>query len=165
MSKDYPAKHFVEQIHRRKKEELLKNNVVDIDELRKLKKYSIPRNILVVDDDPSVRNSLRRILELDGYNVLLASEGADLSTAVSTHDLSIILLDINLPWIDGYELCKLMKADEVLRSIPVIFVSGYKSKNHIKRGFDVGCDDYITKPFNIEDISRAVKTLLKINEK
>ena len=83
---------------------------------------------------------------------------------VSTHNLSIILLDINLPWIDGYELCKLMKEDHVLRSVPVIFVSGYKSKNHIKKGFDAGCDDYITKPFHIEDISRAVRTLLKINE-
>jgi len=165
MPKSYSAKHIVDIIHKRKKEELLKKDVVDINELRKLKKSTPLKNVLVVDDEASVRNSLKRILETEGYQVLLASEGAELSTAISTHPPSIILLDINLPWIDGYELCNLIKKDPTISSIPIIFVSGYKSKEQIKKGFDVGCDDYITKPFNIDDICRAVKTLLKINEK
>jgi len=165
MSKTYSAKDFVNKIYERKKEELLKKDVVDLNELRKLKEIKPPKNVLVVDDEASIRNSLKRILESQGYNVFLASEGAELSSVASSYDISLILLDINLPWVDGYELCKLMKNDSVLKNIPVIFVSGYSSKDHIKKGFDVGCDDYITKPFNIDDICRAVKTLLNINEK
>lgn len=164
MSREYSTKQFVDQIYERKRQELLKNDVVDLSELRKLKKSTAPRNILVVDDEASIRSSLKRILEAEGYNVFLASEGAELSSVISKNDLSLILLDINLPWIDGYDLCKLMKDDRVLKNIPIIFVSGYKAKDQIKKGFDVGCDDYITKPFNIDDINRAVKTLLKINQ-
>jgi DNA-binding response OmpR family regulator len=155
----------MEAVCQRKKEELLKQPVLELSEFRKLKTSLKPKNILVVDDEASIRHSLKRILENSDYNVLLASEGSELSAITGVNDISLILLDINLPWIDGYELCKLIKENALLKEIPVIFISGYNSKDHIKRGFTVGCDDYITKPFHIDDVLTTVKTLLKINEK
>ena len=72
----------------------------------------------------------------------------------------MILLDVNLPWVDGYELCRLIKDHHTLKGVPLILVSARKSKADIQAGFDAGCNDYITKPFDIDFITSVIGKLL-----
>ncbi|MBF0440510.1 MAG: response regulator [Oligoflexales bacterium] len=116
--------------------------------------------ILVVDDDEIMRNAMKRILEAEGYNVLLAEDGMELSKVLETNKLDLILLDVNLPWVNGYELCEILKKDINFKKVPLILVSNQKDAENIKRGFAVGCDDYISKPFKIEMITSAVSKAL-----
>jgi two-component system aerobic respiration control protein ArcA len=156
------TKRLIEKIEKIKRERMRHTKVVDLSEFRDTKRAEHRRNLLVIDDDETMRSVLKRIFESEGYKVYLASDGTHLSEILEDTPLELIMLDINLPWVDGYELCKLMKEHDDLRNVPVIFVSGKTSEIDIKRGFDAGCDDYITKPFNVDEITDTVKTLLKI---
>ena len=76
--------------------------------------------------------------------------------------LDAILLDIKLPWVDGYELCKLIKQHDEFKKVPLVFLSGKKSEIEVKKGFEMGCDEYVTKPFDIEEIKKTVKNLIRL---
>ncbi|MGE0526017.1 MAG: PleD family two-component system response regulator, partial [Bdellovibrionales bacterium] len=78
--------------------------------------------------------------------------------------VDLIILDIGLPWINGFELAEMMKAHPDLKDIPLIFLSARTSDQDVKRGFDVGADDYITKPFDIEKVKRTVNTLVHLTQ-
>ena len=135
-----------------KRQKILDNKVVSLTDFRDLKKSIESRTILVVDDDDVMRSALNRILEVEGYKVIQAEDGLELSKILETARLDMILLDINLPWVTGYELCRL----------PLIFVSGCAGKNDIEQGFAAGCDEYITKPFEVDYITNMItKTLLQ----
>ena len=76
--------------------------------------------------------------------------------------LDLILLDVNLPWVDGFELCSILKDQKNLKNVPVIMVSSRSAKEDIERAFSVGADDYVTKPFDIENrIDIVNENLLK----
>ena len=77
-----------------------------------------------------------------------------LSKIIEDTKLDLILLDIQLPWVDGYELCALLKITPPPKNLPVAFVSGNKTEEDIRKGFDAGCDEYITKPFEVEAIQK-----------
>ena len=76
----------------------------------------------------------------------------------------LILLDVGLPWLNGFELAAMMKEHKDLKKIPLVFVSGKTSDEEIKQAFDVGASDYIKKPFEIEKLKKTVNALLKISE-
>ena len=116
--------------------------------------------ILVVDDEPVMRNAIKRIFEKENYRVLIAKDAMELSKIIEDTKLDLILLDIQLPWVDGYELCALLKSHPLLKNLPVAFVSGNKTEEDIRKGFDAGCDEYITKPFEVEAIQKMVSQLL-----
>lgn len=161
--KKIDIKELVDKIEGITKSRLAESEVVSLDQYRSLVKREDPRTILVIDDDETMRNVLKRIFEADGFRVLVAADGTQLSDVVDDSPLDLIILDIGLPWINGYELAKLMKENEDLKAIPLIFVSGKTGELDVKRGFEVGADDYIKKPFEIEEIRKAVRTLLKLN--
>jgi len=149
----------VEQIKRKK---IAEKTVVNLKEYRELRKPLDPKSILVVDDDEVMRNAMKRILEREGYKILLAEDGLELSKILETTTLDMIILDINLPWVDGYELCSMIKSHPSLSQTPLIMVSAQKGKEDIERGFAVGCDDYVTKPFDVAKITDSIaKALLK----
>ncbi len=77
--------------------------------------------------------------------------------------MDLIVLDVGLPWINGFELAEMMKANEDLSEIPLVFLSARTSDEDIKRGFAVGASDYIKKPFDIEKVKRTVNTLIHLN--
>lgn len=160
MAKKINTKDLVSKIDKLTKERISKEKVVSLSDYRKIKKNQDPINILVIDDDETMRKALQRIFESEGYRVILAADGTQLTHVLDDTPLDLIVLDIGLPWINGFELAKLMKENSDLKDIPLVFVSGRTSELDVKRGFEIGADDYIKKPFDVEEIKTAVKTLL-----
>ena len=143
-----------------KRKRLVSKKVIALNDFRELKKSMQTRTVLVVDDDETMRSALKRVLEHENYRVLLAEDGVALSKILESTRLDLILLDINLPWVDGYELCRVVKAHFNLKHVPLIFVSARKTQDDIDKGYQSGCDDYITKPFDVASITQKINTLL-----
>ncbi|GEM_PF-3411820 len=118
--------------------------------------------ILVVDDTPQNLRLLLKILSDQNYDVRLANGGKAAFVAVNAELPDLILLDIMMPEIDGYEVCRQLKAVERTRDIPVIFISALDDVTNKVNGFEVGGVDYITKPFQAEEVLTRVKTHLKL---
>lgn len=165
MGKKIDTKDLVKKIDKLTKERIAKEKVVSLQEYRKLKNRKDAISILVIEDDETMRNAIQRIFEAEGYRVFTACDGTQLAEVLDDSPLDLIILDIGLPWINGYELAKLMKENKDLKDIPLVFVTGRTSELDVRRGFDVGADDYIKKPFEIEQIKKSVNTLLKIGGK
>ena len=163
MSKKLDSKDLIEKIEKITKERITKSDVVSLDEYRNLTKKPENKTLLIIEDDETMRNALKRIFEAEGYKVLPAADGTQLSDVLDDNMVDLIVLDIGLPWINGIELAKLLKGHDQLKEIPLIFVSGKTSELDVKRGFDVGADDYIKKPFDVERIRKTVRTLLKLS--
>ena len=120
------------------------------------------QKILVVDDTPENIHVLVGILE-DQYNVLIAASGEKALKIVSiVPDIDMILLDIMMPAMDGYEVCRILKSNEKTAGIPVIFVTALTAVEHEARGLELGAVDYITKPFNPALISARVRNHLEL---
>ena len=143
-----------------KRKRLVSKKIVALNDFRELKRSMQTRTILVVDDDETMRSALKRVLEHENYRVLLAEDGVALSKILESTRLDLILLDINLPWVDGYELCRVVKSHFNLKNVPLIFVSARKTQDDIDRGYQSGCDDYVTKPFDVASITEKINTLL-----
>jgi PAS domain S-box-containing protein len=122
------------------------------------------QEILVVEDDPASLQLLTTILTGHGYRVRPSSDGglALRSLAVKMPDL--ILLDVKMPGMDGFEVCLRLKATEICRKIPVIFISALGEATEKVRGFNVGGVDFITKPFEAEEVLARVQTHLRLRE-
>lgn len=118
--------------------------------------------ILVVDDGFVNRMLLREILEGTGYAVLEAVNGKEAIAQVKDAKPDIILLDIMMPEMDGYEVCRLLKADTDTEDIPVIFITALSDSGNLVQGFHVGAADYVSKPINGEEVKARVKTHLRL---
>ncbi|MDZ4662860.1 MAG: response regulator [Pseudomonadota bacterium] len=153
---------LVQKIERITREKVARDGIVSLDSFRKVAKKERPKTLLVIEDDETMREAMRRIFESDGYKVLPAADGTQLSHVLNDAPIDMIILDVGLPWINGYELAQLLKEHKDLKRIPLIFVSGKTNELDIKRGFQVGCDDYIKKPFEVDKIKKTVNTLLKL---
>ena len=119
-------------------------------------------NILVVDDTPANLRLLVGILSEQGYTVRPARDGFQALSIAQGISLDLILLDIQMPQIDGYEVCSRLKADERTRHIPVIFISALSDVFDKVKAFGVGGVDYITKPFQVEEVLARVETHLAL---
>lgn len=117
--------------------------------------------ILIVDDVPANLDVIYRSLRAKGYQVLAATNGQNALEAAAQAQPDLILLDILMPDIDGYEVCRRLKADPETEDIPVIFVSGQDADGGTARGFEVGGVDYIMKPVQLEELLSRVKTHLE----
>ncbi len=155
-------KTFRKKIENITREKIAREKIVSLAEFRTVKKEIEVPNILVVDDDELMRAALKRLLEKAGYNVLTVKDGIELSAAVDTRILNLILLDINLPWVDGFELAGLIKSHRTLKDIPLFFVSAQKSPEDIEKGLRLGAQKYIVKPFDVDFMLDAIhNTLIK----
>lgn len=163
-SRKINTKTLVDKIGRMTKERIAKDTIVSLDEYRQLRQRASSRTLLVVEDDETMRNALRRIFEGEGYRVVSASDGTQLSSVLDDSPIDLIILDIGLPWLNGFELAQLLKEHESLHELPLIFVSAKTSDFDVKKGFEVGANDYIKKPFDIDHIKKTVRTLLALNE-
>ncbi len=119
--------------------------------------------ILVVDDDPGILASLSCMLSDSGYTVLPYTNGADALKAIPLEAPDLILLDIFMPEMDGYEVCKCVKQNNEIKDIPVIFMSGMNAVEDKIRGFKVGGVDYITKPFHPEEVQARITTHVNLS--
>ena len=118
--------------------------------------------IMVVDDTPANLNLLQKMLQTKGYRVLAFPDGKMALAAVARHAPDLILLDINMPEMDGFEVCERLKADAVLKEIPVIFISALTETEDKVKAFALGGVDYVTKPFQFEEVNSRVETHLRL---
>lgn len=162
MARKIDTKDLVKKIEKLAKERMSRDGVVDMDDLRRLKQRKIQRSILLIEDDETIRAALKRLFEGEGYRVLAAADGTQLSDLLDESAVDLIILDVGLPWINGFELAEMMKGHKDLREIPLVFLSARTGEADIKRGFEVGADDYIKKPFEIEKVKRTVNTLIQL---
>ena len=120
------------------------------------------RRILVVDDTLQNIQVLGTILRDKGYQVLVAQDGLQALKAVETSLPDLILLDVMMPGLDGFETCKRLKAAERTRSIPVIFLTAMTEGEDVVKGFTLGAVDYVTKPFSAVELLARVNTHLTL---
>ena len=113
---------------------------------------------LIVDDDPDVVDLLRMYLEKAGHTVRGADSGPECLRAIATHRPDLVLLDIMLPGMDGYEVCQAIRHQH---RIPIIFVSARDDESDPIIGLEIGADDYITKPFNPREVVARVTAVLR----
>lgn len=121
-----------------------------------------PASILVVDDTPANLQLLSGMLKERGYKVRPAPSGELALRGARITPPDLILLDVTMPDMDGYEVCARLKADERLRDIPVLFISALTDAQDKIRAFQAGGVDYVTKPFNIEEVDARVRTHLEL---
>jgi two-component system aerobic respiration control protein ArcA len=157
------TRDLVNKIEKMTKARIAGQEVVQLDQFREAKRKLDPKVILIIEDDETMRMAMKRILESEGYVTKLAADGTELSTAIDDHHVDLILMDVGLPWVNGFELAQLMKEHKDLKKIPLVFVSGKSSEEDVKKAFEIGADDYIKKPFDVDKLKKTVETLLKIN--
>lgn len=119
------------------------------------------KKILLVDDEPNNLQLLRQILRAS-YQLIFAHNGQSALAAVAAHHPDLILLDVMMPDLDGYEVCRRLKADPLMHDIPVIFVTAMGDVDDEAAGFDVGAVDYIHKPVSPAIVIRRVQTHLSL---
>ncbi len=117
------------------------------------------RKILIVDDEPKNLKLLKDILEVSGYTVLVAGNGREAIETALLHRPDLILMDLNLPVMDGLAATKILKNNPNTSDIPVLVLSGSVPGDNIRMG-KTGCDDYITKPFNLGDLRNKIQEYL-----
>jgi DNA-binding response OmpR family regulator len=119
-------------------------------------------SILIVDDVPANLELLAGILREHGYEPRPVPSGELALVAAKTDPPDLILLDINMPEMDGFEVCARLKADEALKHIPVLFLTAFAETADKVKAFSMGAVDYITKPFQLEEVSARVDTHLRL---
>lgn len=120
-------------------------------------------NILVVDDNQPNLKVVSSFLKIEGYNIALALDGFSALKVLDENRIDLILLDIMMPGMDGFETCRKMKQNEKLKEIPVIFLTAKNQTQDMVEGFKAGGVDYITKPFNRDELLIRVKNHLEIS--
>ncbi|MBU8896567.1 response regulator [Corallococcus sp. H22C18031201] len=116
--------------------------------------------ITIVDDDRDTRDMLSAALEEEGFDVTSAANGLRLIASLQLHRPHAILLDVNMSWIDGFELCRAVKKNEHFRDIPIIFISGRGDPEDKRRGMEAGAADYFVKPLDLETLVRRIRALI-----
>lgn len=118
------------------------------------------RTVLVVDDDARVRLLLDMMLRQESFEVISAEDGEQALAAARAHHPNVILLDIEMPRMHGYDVCRELKADPRTQDIPVIMVTAKGQQEERVRGLAVGADDFVTKPFSPRDLLQRLRALL-----
>jgi phosphate regulon transcriptional regulator PhoB len=117
--------------------------------------------VLLVEDEGDVAELIRYNLSKEGYDVVLTSNGNDALRLAREHRPDVLLLDIMVPQLNGWEVCRRLKKDPELASIPVIMVSGRVEEGDKVLGFEVGADDYVTKPFSPRELIARIRAVLR----
>lgn len=118
--------------------------------------------ILIVDDNPQNLQFLGKLLATSGYSLCIAQNGLEALEFVKTKLPDLILLDVMMPKMNGYDVCKRLKSQQSFKHIPVIFLTARTEPDDIVKGFEVGGVDYVTKPFNSVELLARVKTHVEL---
>jgi len=121
--------------------------------------------ILFAEDEPDIRELIAFTLRFAGHEPIATRDGAEALQAAQTGDMDLILLDVRMPHLTGYEVCEQIKADERLRDIPVVFLSAKGQESEIENGYQVGAQDYILKPFSPDQLISRVQQILANGKK
>jgi two-component system alkaline phosphatase synthesis response regulator PhoP/OmpR family response regulator RpaB len=121
-----------------------------------------PKTILIIDDDKDIVQTLKGNLELDGYHVICAFNGCGGIKAVKAEQPDLVILDLNLPDIDGIKACQFIRREY---DVPIIMLTARDSVSDMVLGLECGADDYLIKPFNALELSARIKAVLKRMER
>lgn len=117
--------------------------------------------ILVIEDEPDIRRNLEYNISREGFNVITAGSLSEAEELVNSNSLSLILLDLMLPDGSGLDLCKKFKSNSKTDSIPIIILTAKDDEVDKVVGFELGADDYVTKPFSVRELILRIKAILK----
>jgi CheY-like chemotaxis protein len=119
--------------------------------------------VLVVDDEPMNVELLKAILQPLQFNVQTAANGAEALASLAREPADIVLLDVMMPLINGYEVCRRIRADRKLKGVPIILITALHETSERIMGIDAGCDEFVTKPFDKNEVVARIRTLLRLN--
>ncbi len=116
--------------------------------------------ILIAEDEPDIRELVTFMLRFAGYEVLAAANGEDAVKTASREIPDLVLMDVRMPRMTGYDACRLMKANPDLRHVPVVFLSAKGQETEIQSGLDAGAEEYLLKPFSPAELTSRVRGIL-----
>jgi DNA-binding response OmpR family regulator len=119
------------------------------------------KEILIVDDEPGIVVPVQFLMEQQGYNVMTADRGEDALDLIYQYKPDLVLLDIMLPGIDGYEVCEIVRLNPDYRDVKIVFFTAKGRETEIAKGLALGADAYITKPYSNVELVAKVKELLE----
>jgi DNA-binding response OmpR family regulator len=116
--------------------------------------------ILIAEDEPDIRELVAFMLRFAGYEVVAASNGEEAVQTASREIPDLVLMDVRMPRMTGYDACRLMKANPDLRDVPVVFLSAKGQESEIQSGLAAGAEEYLLKPFSPDELTNRVRTIL-----
>jgi len=119
------------------------------------------KRVLIVDDENDILNLVKRILTREGFEVITASDGKEGLAKVYSEAPDLMILDINMPVMNGWEVCRKIREDPLYKHLPIIMLTVRKTKADQLKGLNLGGDEYITKPFFPAELLARVKTVLQ----
>jgi len=122
-------------------------------------------SILVVDDEPDLVWAIERSLTFVGYHVLTATDGIEALSVARRHFPDLMILDINMPGMDGLEVCRQLRQDAALKNMPIIFLTQRNATTDRISGLDEGADDYVAKPFDLQELKARLRAVLRRTHK
>lgn len=117
--------------------------------------------ILIADDEPNILLSLEFLMRKSGYEVFIARNGSEALEIINRNKPHLVVLDIMMPDIDGYQICTYIKSTNELSDCKVVFLSAKAKESDIKKGLEIGADAYLTKPFSTRVLMQKISDLLK----
>jgi putative two-component system response regulator len=123
-----------------------------------------PPVILIADDEEANRKMLLDMLRRDGYEVLLAKDGEEAVSLFATVKVDLALLDVMMPGLTGFEVCRAIKVNPETRLVPVVLITGFGSANDRIEGIECGADDFLKRPIHREELSARVRSLLRLKQ-
>jgi len=116
--------------------------------------------ILIAEDEPDIRELVAFMLRFAGYEVLAASNGEEAVQTAAREIPDLILMDVRMPRMTGYDACRLMKANPDLQDVPVVFLSAKGQESEIQSGLEAGAEEYLLKPFSPDELTNRVRAIL-----
>jgi two-component system, OmpR family, response regulator MprA len=114
--------------------------------------------VLIVDDEPRILSMMRRVLEADGYDVVMAGDGHSALDILRSQPIDLVILDVMMPGMDGFEVCRLARRESV---VPILLLTARDASTDKVTGLDCGADDYVVKPFETDELMARVRALLR----
>ena len=124
----------------------------------------MPGKILIADDSPNIREILKISLEGDGYTIVLAEDGEMALAVVAQEKPDLLIMDVMMPKVNGFQVCRRVKTDPATQDVPVIMLTAKSAQQDVFWGKDCGADEYLTKPFSTKELVKTIDRLLKVRQ-
>ena len=147
--------------HHRILKEDLESFLVDNEMYPLAKKHFLKNKILIVDDDPMIQKTLSESLSNNKYQTDVAADGFEAGIKVMQFKPDLLILDLIMPRMDGFEVCKLIKKDPMISHIKILILTGYPTDENIDRMTEINADDFLEKPVKVDTLLRHIKDLLE----
>jgi DNA-binding response OmpR family regulator len=120
----------------------------------------MPHRILIVDDEPNIVVPLEFLMKREGYEVAIAEDGQAALDAIAKRAPDLVILDVMLPRMSGFDVCRHIRADERWRGLKILMLTAKGRDSEMQKGLELGADAYVTKPFSTRDLVARIRTLL-----